>query len=1120
MTSDSMEQIRSSVHWRRTSIGSKFTVLITGLLAITLVSFLYNAAHLFKKDNLDSVYLFTDILNASKAGEVSEWLTGILSRLNLIGSHLEDVRYTETGTLNHLKSTQDEMNKDVTILNRFIFSKQRGSYVFNSQMEPWENLRARHLKAENSIHLRDLLKKAVVDAVEGTSPSKFKQANWLSIQSNKTLGTSVQESSSFFMIFPAYESAMARVINRDTRITDYQTDKLEVIGALLDATSLTKIFSGTGPYAVLLLDNNGKFLGGTDSKEDLIAENFLALPFVRNMLTSKLDREFQEFVYRDQVFLGAYQRLASGSLNVVSWVPKTIALETGEVLVRRTIMIGVLLFLGAFMLTYVFVEKLVNPILQLRNATKLVSQGNFGTKVSVSSHDEIFDLATSFNSMSDEIERRIQNLYRINDASGKIRGTRNIQELMDFATNFLSTLLEGQYAFGMYFGYKQNTGKLNAVYSKKSWPEDLSYKEVVLKFSKSKEIAQHDFSSIWYLICPISYQDRTKGMIVVGGRPENRDFKSEDIFMARTVMAMVSADVENIQYQNELRDLNADLENRVVERTQELAEANLNLQETTLLTLRQKKELDDVMNNIQQAIVTLDSSGKINPDYSKFAVELFGCEDISGQSIIDLLFTPAEKELHEKNLLSWIESVFASPESFEMIQDFALKDHEYSRIKRDGNSGDAGKIDKRQIHFEWRPIYEPRIEDNENKIIKLMLVCFDLTEQKRLEREIKRQEETHKEELEIIAQLIKNPVGVVEQFISDFSRNLKEGTLLLSEKESAESPNAGRSLLGILHTLKGSIKQFGLKSIQQKAHDLEQKVSLFYKKPGKGTANLERFSAIRAEFKSIEDSLQRMIQVYQKIMVSKSGHQAGSSPVNKGIAIPQDKLERLLGEVFRGPGTIDKAIAKKSVAGLLLTPVKGLFDRLDAMAKSLAEELEYEVNVVRMGESTQLDLRILPYLYDALLHVVRNSLDHAGEAPDIRRKKGKNSAIQVQLSASIVDGTVKITLADDGKGIDRNAVLKKALSSGLIQRESVKDLSDSQILNLIFMPGFSTKEEVSDISGRGVGMDVVKSIVEEKLRGKLEIRSKLGQGTRLEITLSSQFMVNRPLQKSEIKIAS
>src|SRR6185369_14105906 len=121
-----------------------------------------------------------------------------------------------------------------------------------------------------------------------------------------------------------------------------------------------------------------------------------------------------------------------------------------------------------------------------------------------------------------------------------------------------------------------------------------------------------------------------------------------------------------------LRELNADLENRVRLRTQELAQ--------------QKKELEDVMNNIQQAILTLDSKGIINAEYSKYSIKLFGRDDISNLNIVDLVFSSEQREQDGNNLLMWLESIFSSPESFEMIQDFAMRDHEYSRLDNNGNS--------------------------------------------------------------------------------------------------------------------------------------------------------------------------------------------------------------------------------------------------------------------------------------------------------------------------------------------------------------------------------------------------------------------------------------------------
>src|SRR5262249_9144976 len=144
------------------------------------------------------------------------------------------------------------------------------------------------------------------------------------------------------------------------------------------------------------------------------------------------------------------------------------------------------------------------------------------------------------------------------------------------------------------------------------------------------------------------------------------------------------------------------------------------------------------------------------------------------------------------------------------------------------------------------------------------------------------------------------------------------------------------------------------------------------------------------------------------------------------------------------------------------------------------------------GEETELDRNIVEQLSDPLVHMIRNAIDHGIEPPEERLKAGKPASGTIRLSAAHERGGIVIEIRDDGKGLDRERTLAKGLDRGLVKPH--QGLTEAEVFGLIFAPGFSTAETVTDVSGRGVGMDVVKRNV-EKLRGKVEIESVSGQGT-------------------------
>ena len=170
------------------------------------------------------------------------------------------------------------------------------------------------------------------------------------------------------------------------------------------------------------------------------------------------------------------------------------------------------------------------------------------------------------------------------------------------------------------------------------------------------------------------------------------------------------------------------------------------------------------------------------------------------------------------------------------------------------------------------------------------------------------------------------------------------------------------------------------------------------------------------------------------------------------------------------------------------------------MVRDVSRDLNKDVELIIKGEETEVDKNLIEEINDPLVHLIRNSVDHGVEKPDVREKAGKSRKGTVVLSAEHAGNNIIITIEDDGKGIDPEVIRSKAVSKGLISKEKAKELSKQEVINLIFLPGFSSAEVVSNVSGRGVGMDVVKTNV-VKLRGIIDIESEAGKGTKIVIKL-------------------
>jgi two-component system chemotaxis sensor kinase CheA len=183
---------------------------------------------------------------------------------------------------------------------------------------------------------------------------------------------------------------------------------------------------------------------------------------------------------------------------------------------------------------------------------------------------------------------------------------------------------------------------------------------------------------------------------------------------------------------------------------------------------------------------------------------------------------------------------------------------------------------------------------------------------------------------------------------------------------------------------------------------------------------------------------------------------------------------------------------------LRMVPLRGLFQKMTRLVRDLAQKTGKQVELVIEGEETEIDRHMVDVIADPLVHMVRNAVDHGIESPDRRAASGKARAGTLRIAARHAGGNVVVELEDDGQGLDPDRIARKALALGLIDAD--RTLTSNEAFELIFAPGFSTAEAVTDVSGRGVGLDVVRRNI-EALRGRIEIDSEPGRGTRFSLRL-------------------
>lgn len=257
------------------------------------------------------------------------------------------------------------------------------------------------------------------------------------------------------------------------------------------------------------------------------------------------------------------------------------------------------------------------------------------------------------------------------------------------------------------------------------------------------------------------------------------------------------------------------------------------------------------------------------------------------------------------------------------------------------------------------------------------------------------------------------------------------------------------------------------------------------KKPAAETKKLKSGQSVRVDIEKLDTLMNLM----------------GELVINK-VRLEQIGTTHRLTELTETLEQMDRVTTdlQTVVMKVRMVPVGQVFNRFPRMVRDLAKELGKELNLTIEGEETELDRTVIDEIGDPIMHLLRNSLDHGLESPDAREAKGKPRIGEVGLIARHEGNNVVIMVTDDGKGIDADVIRRKAVEKGMISEDEANSLDDADAVRLIFLPGFSTAEVITDVSGRGVGMDVVRSKI-ETLGGHVDVETKIDEGSVFKIKL-------------------
>ncbi|WP_431029490.1 chemotaxis protein CheW [Lysinibacillus sp. LZ02] len=336
----------------------------------------------------------------------------------------------------------------------------------------------------------------------------------------------------------------------------------------------------------------------------------------------------------------------------------------------------------------------------------------------------------------------------------------------------------------------------------------------------------------------------------------------------------------------------------------------------------------------------------------------------------------------------------------------------------------------------------------------------------------------------------------VSYITKEASEDLQKKLLKVSEVETVEVTSIDRSLF---KEVKG--EEISQEQVQEVAATEAVTQPVETKSTEKKSAATNNKSHTPATSKTIRVNIERLdvlMNLFEELVIDRGRLLSIASEVNHGeLSETVERMSRTMGDL------------QNIILTMRMVPVETVFNRFPKMVRQLSRDLNKKINLEIIGAETELDRTVIDEIGDPLVHLIRNSLDHGIESPEVRRQKGKPEEGTVQLRAYHSGNYVFIEIEDDGAGINREKVLAKAISKGVVSPEVASSLSDKQINELILASGFSTADVISDVSGRGVGLDVVKTTI-ESLGGNISIESTPNIG--------SVFSVQLPLTLSIISV--
>lgn len=483
------------------------------------------------------------------------------------------------------------------------------------------------------------------------------------------------------------------------------------------------------------------------------------------------------------------------------------------------------------------------------------------------------------------------------------------------------------------------------------------------------------------------------------------------------------------------------------------------IQENSLLLRQKNADIQAILQNMQQGILTVVDGATVHPEYSVYLEQIFETSDIAGRDFMDLVFADTDLDADGRSQVDAAVGACLGQDGINFVFNQHLLVSEIVKRMPDGR--------EKALDLSWSAI-----TDDADMIVRLMLCVRDVTQLRKLAAEASEQRRS----LEIIGEILSVSQEKFHQFIESATGFIHENERIIRQYSEADTA-AISALFRNMHTIKGNARTYNLRHLTNVVHETEQRYDALRHPEG---AHEWDQNDLMEELMRVREAIDRYTVINEQSLGRKGpGAVAGGNAL---VMVDKDRIRESLRLIeHANPASLPDLVSMREAVRQTLR-LLGSASVGEALAgvigslPSLAHELGKDAPAVHIDDNGyRLAEEVVPVMSDVFTHLLRNSLDHGIETAEVRRARGKASAGTIEIEVGVDQGALQLTLSDDGRGLALDRIRGIAMDRGWIGAD--ESPSDEEIAQLIFRPGFSTAETVTAVSGRGVGMDAVRDFL-------------------------------------------